>query len=139
MPIERADLLAERTGRGFERAKELLKTFRILYKNSMFQFLHRRKIDEPDELSNQANDAIRAGQWEKAERLCQRLRERFPEELDADDRLARLYQAQENYAKALPYAQAALDKARHNPKKFAPDLVADLEEQVRFLAKKATP
>lgn len=89
-----------------------------------------------DELSNRVNDLIGARQWEEAERLCQRLREQFPEELDADDRLAQLYQAQANYAKARPYAQAALDKARHNPEKFSPELVADLMEQVDFLRKK---
>jgi tetratricopeptide (TPR) repeat protein len=136
MPIERTDLFAERTGRGFDRAKELLKTLRILYKNHMFQFLHRRKIEDLDELSNQANEAIRAGRWTEAESLCQRLRAGFPEELDADDRLAQLHKAQKNYAKALPYAQAALDKARHNPEKFDPELVADLEDQVDFLKKK---
>jgi tetratricopeptide (TPR) repeat protein len=99
----------------------------------MFQFLHRRKIDNLDDLSNKANEAIRAGKWQEAERLCQCLREAFPEEIDADDRLAQLYQAQKNYVKAQPYAQAALEKARSNPDKFAPELIADLEEQVEFI------
>lgn len=135
MPIERADIFAERTARGFERAKELLKTFRIQYKKRMFQFFHSRKLDDLDELSNKANDLIRAGQWAEAEKLCQRLREQFPEELDSDDRLAQLYQAQKNYTKALPYAQAALDKARRDPEKFDPELVAELTEQVDFIKK----
>jgi len=103
----------------------------------MFPLFHGCKIDDLDGLSNKANDVIRAGQWDEAERLCQQLREQFPEELDADDRLAQLYQAQKNYVKALPFAQAALDKARRNPKKFDPELVADLAEQVDFLQKKA--
>ena len=89
-----------------------------------------------DELSNCANDMIRAKRWDEAERLCLRLKKEFPEELDADDRLAQLYQAQENYAQALPYALAALDKARRNPDKFDPELAADLEEQVAFIQKK---
>ena len=102
----------------------------------MFQFFHGRKLNDLDELSNKANDLIRAGQWAEAEKLCQRLREQFPEELDADDRMAQLHQAQKDYAKALPYAQAALDKARRDPEKFDPELVADLAEQIDFLKKK---
>lgn len=126
-------MFAERTCLQFYRAKELLKPFRILYKNHMFQFFHRRKIDNLDDLSNKTNDAIRSEQWDEAERLCQQLREAFPEEIDADDRMAQLYQAQQNYVNALPYAQAALDKARSNPDKFAPELVTDLLEQVEFI------
>lgn len=102
----------------------------------MFRFFHTRKIDDLDELSNKANDAIRAGQWDAAKELCQRLREQHPEELDADDRMAQLYQAQKDYAKALPYAQAALDKARKNPETFSPELITELAEQVDFLRKK---
>jgi tetratricopeptide (TPR) repeat protein len=103
----------------------------------MSWFFHSRKIDDLDELSNKANASIRAGQWDEAERLCRKLREQFPEEIDADDRLAQLYQAQKNYLKALPFAQAALDRAQHNPDKFAPELVDDLTEQVALLKKKA--
>ena len=135
--IQRPDPFTEKTSRGLDRAKELLQAFRIGYKDHMFRFLHRRKIEDVDELSNQANDFIRAGKWAEAERLCHRLREAFPDELDADDRMAQLYQAQQNYAQALPHAQAALDKARRDPEKFDPELVADLVQQVDFLRKKA--
>ncbi len=92
-----------------------------------------------DGLSNRANDFIRARQWDEAERVCQRLRELFPEELDADDRLAQLRQAQGNYPQALIYAQAALATARQHPEKFDPELVTDLEEQVAFIQSKAGP
>ena len=92
-----------------------------------------------DELSNSVIDCIEQKQWSKAEELCGRLRELFPEEIDADDRLAQVYQARENYAKAIPYAQAALDKARRNPDKFHTDLIASLEEQLDFLKEKASP
>ena len=90
-----------------------------------------------DVLSNKANDAIRAGHWNEAEGLCQRLREEFPEELDADDRLAQLYVKQENYAKALPFALAALNKAKCNHDKYDPELVVVLSEQVEFITKQA--
>jgi tetratricopeptide (TPR) repeat protein len=105
----------------------------------MFRFFHRRKIEDLDELSNHANDSIRAGKWQEAERLCQRLREAFPDELDADDRMAQFHEAQHDYAKAIPYARAALDKARRNPKKFDPELIDDLAQHVDFLAQKTAP
>ena len=92
-----------------------------------------------DDRSNQVNDLIRQERWPEAERLCQRLREQFPDEIDADERLAQLHQAQEHYDKALPYAQAALENARRHPEKFDPELVADLEEQVAFLRAKTVP
>jgi len=89
-----------------------------------------------DEWSNRANDAIRAGRWTEAETLCRRLREQYPDEIDADDRLAQLHRAQNDFAGALPYAKAALDMARNNPDKFDPELVTDLAEQVDFIEKK---
>jgi len=136
VPIERAAPFAERARHGLEPAKELLKSLGILYKNHMSWFSHSRKIDHLDELSNAANDAIRAGRWDEAEKLCRRLRELYPDEVDADDRLAQLHVAQNDFAGALPYAQAALDMARNNPDKFDPELVADLAEQVDFIGKK---
>ena len=92
-----------------------------------------------DELSNRANDLIRQGQWEPAHAICERLRKEFPEEIDADDRLAQLYEAQGKWAQALVHAHTALDKARQHPEKFDPELVTVLEERVTDLAKKTTP
>jgi hypothetical protein len=99
----------------------------------------KRQDTDLDGLSHQVNDLIRQGKWPEAERLCPRLREQFPDEIDAADRLAQLHQAQEHYDKALPYAQAALERARRHPEKFHPELVADLEEQVAFIRSKAVP
>jgi len=92
-----------------------------------------------DGLSNRANELIRARKWDEAESVCQSLRELFPAELDADDRLAQLRQAQGNYPQALTFAQAALATARKHPEKFDPELVTDLEEQVAFLESKINP
>jgi tetratricopeptide (TPR) repeat protein len=105
----------------------------------MFRFSHRRKVHDLDELSNKAKDLIRAGQWAEAERVCGRLRELFPDEIDADDRMGQFYQAQKKYAEAIPFAQTALDKARRHPDKFDADLVAELAEQVVFLKQEAAP
>lgn len=103
----------------------------------MFNLFHTDNIDDLDELSNQANDLIRAGQWDEAEKLCLKLKEQFPDEIDGDDRAAQLYQQRKDYKKALTYAQAALFKAKVNPGKFDTELIADLEEQVNFLKDKA--
>lgn len=103
----------------------------------MFDFLHKPNIDDLDELSNRANDLLRAGQWDEAEKLCRKLKEQFPDEIDGDDRAAQLYQKRKDYKKALTYAQAALLKAKGNPGKFDAELVADIEEQVDFIKEKA--
>ena len=92
-----------------------------------------------DDLSNRANDLIRQGQWEPAQAIGERLRKEFPEEIDADDRLAQLYEAQGKWDQALVHAQAALDKARQHPEKFDPELVTDLAAHVTDLTRKATP
>jgi tetratricopeptide (TPR) repeat protein len=92
-----------------------------------------------DDLSNRANDLIRQGQWAATQAICERLGKEFPNEIDADDRLAQLYEAQGKWAPALAHAQAALDKARQHPEKFDPELVADLTEQVASLTRKTTP
>ena len=103
----------------------------------MSWFFHSRKIEDLDELSNAANDAIRARKWDEAEKHCRRLRDLYPDEVDADDRLAQLRVAQNDFAGALPYARAALNMARNNPDKFDPELVTDLAEQVDFIEQKA--
>ena len=102
----------------------------------MSWFSHGPKIDDLDELSNAANDAIRSGKWDQAEKLCRRLREFYPAEVDADDRMAQLRLAQNDFTGALPFAQAALDIAQNNPEKFDPELVADLAGQVDLIRKK---
>jgi len=102
----------------------------------MSWFSHSRKIDDLDELSNKTGDAIRARRWDEAEKLCRRLRELYPDEIDADDRMARLRLAQDDFVGALPYAKTALENARANPEKFDPELIADLAEQVDFIEKK---
>lgn len=137
VPVERADPFTERARHALERAKELLKTFDIGYKNHMSWFFHGRNIDDLDGLSNAACDAIRARKWDEAEKHCRRLRELYPDEVDADDRLAQLRVAQNDFAGALPYARAALNMARNYPDKFDPELVTDLAEQVDFIEKEA--
>lgn len=94
---------------------------------------------DSDALSNQANALIRQRKWAAAQAICERLRTEFPDEIDADDRLAQLHAAQEQWASALVHAQAALDKARRHPEKFDPELVGDLEEHIVFLKSKAAP
>lgn len=91
-----------------------------------------------DALSNLANDHIHAGRWEEAHAACQRLRESFPEQADADDRLAQLYEAQGDWPRALTHAQAALATARQRPELFLPEAVATFEEQLAEIQAKVS-
>ena len=92
-----------------------------------------------DGLSNHANDLIRAGRWGQAAAVCQRLKVEFPEELDAEQRLGELYEAKGDYALALQWTQAALDKARANPDRFDPELTAYFEEVLAEVKAKLAP
>jgi tetratricopeptide (TPR) repeat protein len=64
--------------------------------------------DDLDELSNRANDLIRAGRLAEAEDACRLLAEEYPDQIDQYDRLAQLREAQGQYAEAAAlYRKAA--------------------------------
>ena len=90
-------------------------------------------VAELDELSNQANDLIRSGQWAQAEQCCRELQERFPEQTDGEERFSQYYKQIGDFAQARVHAQAALEKAQQHPEKFDPELVADLTEEIAYL------
>lgn len=96
-------------------------------------------VERLDELSNKSNDLIREQRWAEALAVCRQLAEEFPEEIDADDRLAQLYEAQADYPQALLHARAALNKAQKDRQKFDEQLIEDLEESVAFLQQQTAP
>ena len=86
-----------------------------------------------DELSNRANDLTRKRKWEEAEAVCAELRQRFPNETDADERLAALYMDQCRFAEAKTHTLAALATAQRQPDRFDQELVDDLKDEVTYL------
>jgi len=71
--------------------------------------------EQIDELSNAANDFIRAGRFEEAERACRQLRERFPQYIDGFDRTAELYEARGERAPAADWYRRALAFTYEHP------------------------
>jgi tetratricopeptide (TPR) repeat protein len=64
-----------------------------------------------DDLSNQANDLIRARQWPEAEAACRELLDRFPDEIDGHWRAYECYKAKGDFKSAIPHARATLEMA----------------------------
>lgn len=68
-----------------------------------------------DKLSNTALNAAEAGDYSKAEQLCQRPLREHPEALDGHERLAMLREAQGRYDEAAAAYAAALETVRTHP------------------------
>lgn len=64
-----------------------------------------------DELSNQANDLMRAQRWPEAEATCRELLERFPDEIDGHWRFYECFKAKGDFQSAMPHARATLEMA----------------------------
>lgn len=82
-----------------------------------------------DALSNSVLDAIEAGKYDEAEKLCQRLLREHPEMLDGHERLATLREAQGRFQEAAEHYSKALDVIREHPE-------GTDEETVQFLSEK---
>ena len=92
-----------------------------------------RDVAHLDELSNRANDLIRKRKWEEAVAVCVELRQRFPDETDADERLATLYTRKGQFAQAKTHTLAALAIAQRQPDKFDQELIEDLKAEAAYL------
>ena len=73
---------------------------------------YRFVTDDPlTNLSNDANDLIRAGRLDEAEPLCRRLREDYPDEIDGPQRTAQLLEARGDKRAAAACLREALAMA----------------------------
>lgn len=90
-------------------------------------------VKELDELSNKANDLIRTKQWDAAYETCGQLQERYPEEIDGDERLSDYYKQQGDFSNAKRHIKTALQKAEQQPEKFNAELIQELKEEVADL------
>lgn len=67
-----------------------------------------------DDLSNNALDAIEAGNYDRAEQLCQRLLNEYPDVFDGHERLAMLRESQGRFQEAAEHYQAVLAMMEKN-------------------------
>lgn len=66
------------------------------------------EMEELNDLSNRANAAIHARRFDEAERLCNELRDRYPDQIDALDRRAQLFEARGDTQAALLWRRKVL-------------------------------
>lgn len=89
-----------------------------------------------DALSNSVLDAIEAGKYDEAERLCRRLLLEWPQMMDGHDRLGALREAEGRFEEAAEHYAKALDVIRRHPEGTDEGTIEHLtEERDRALAK----
>jgi tetratricopeptide (TPR) repeat protein len=86
------------------------------------------EIEELNDLSNRAGELTRQGNLEEAERIGHELLKRFPDQMDGIERLADVYAARGESAKAAQYYRKAAYFAEHG-KDYDPELIAYLKER----------
>ena len=64
-----------------------------------------------DDLSNQVPELIKQKKYDEAEKVCQKLREQYPEQVDGLHRSAELFEAIEDYDKATTFYNRAVEFA----------------------------
>ena len=68
-----------------------------------------------DDLSNSVVDAIEAGKYDQAEKLCQRLLSEYPNVFDGHQRLAMLREAQGRFQEAADHYTNVIDIDEQKP------------------------
>ena len=86
-----------------------------------------------DNLSNSVVDLIAAGRLDEAEKVCIELSNRYPNQIDGLERFARVYEARENYEKAIAYYKQAEEFARSN-EYFSPEMIDYYLSKVKKLS-----
>jgi tetratricopeptide (TPR) repeat protein len=78
------------------------------------------EVDEDDltALSNQVVDLLEAERFDEARLACEKLKQRFPEEIDWLDRTAILHQEQGEFEEAIQYYRRCLEFIDENPEGF---------------------
>ena len=92
-------------------------------------------IDELTDLSNQANDLIREQKWEQAFSTCAELQERFPDEIDADERFSEYYRGTNDPVNELKHLRNLQRKCEEFPEGFEPEWLEELQENITRLEK----
>ena len=82
-----------------------------------------------DKLSNRALDAIEAGDYRQAEKLCAKLLRVYRKAPDGHERMAMLRCAQQRYDEAVPHYDKLLAMARKDPQAFDDEMVHYITQQ----------
>ena len=82
-----------------------------------------------DELSNQVPELIKQKKYDEAEEVCQKLLEQYPDQIDGLHRSAELFEAKENYDKAITFYNLTAG--------FAEQADGFEQESVRYFRSKA--
>lgn len=91
-----------------------------------------KEVQELDGLSNSVIDLIQAKRFDDAEKVCQRLLQDYPEQVDGLERLARLYEAKGDKNQASYYYRKTVEFMR-NHDGFDPENIEWHEEQAERL------
>lgn len=88
-----------------------------------------RDIQRLDELSNGVMDQIEAGRLDEAERLCEKLLQAYPDQIDGHKRMAKVREAQGRWAEAVAAYDRALLHIERHPEGFDHEMVDILREK----------
>jgi len=91
------------------------------------------ELTKLNDMSNEVVDLVNAEKWDEAYRACERLKEQFPDEIDADQRFSMYYEYRGDFAKARDHVQHALEIAQADPDKYPKELVESLQTDVKYL------
>jgi len=93
-----------------------------------------------DKLSNRALDAVEAGNFKEAERLCKKLLRVYRKAPDGHERMAMLRMAEGRFQEAAHHYGKLLEMIQKNPQHFDPETVQYITEQRdQALAEAARP
>ena len=97
------------------------------------------EVQELDDLSNGALDEIKAGRYDKAEKLCQELLRTHPDVIDGHDRLGMLREAQGRFEEAADHYAKVLAIIEEHPEDYGSELTDTFRRQGEEALAKSKP
>lgn len=92
-----------------------------------------------DQLSNGALDAIKAGRYQEAERLCKELLRDYPDVIDGHDRLGMLREAQGRFQEAADCCAKALVMIEKDAGDYDPEVAERFRQRRQAALARAKP
>lgn len=88
-----------------------------------------RGLKQLEDWSNGVLDEIEAGRFAEAERLCEKLLQVYPDQVDGHDRLGKVREAQGRWAEAVEAYDRALAHIERHPDGFDEESIAYQREK----------